>query len=45
VGVLVDAKSDYSIGLARVFAERFAALGGTVRQEPTPGVTPTSAVN
>ncbi len=32
VGVLVDAKSDYSIGLARVFAERFAALGGTVRR-------------
>jgi branched-chain amino acid transport system substrate-binding protein len=33
VGVLVDAKSDYSIGLARVFGERFAELGGTVREE------------
>lgn len=33
VGVLVDTKSAYSIGLASVFAERFTALGGTVRQE------------
>ena len=33
VGVLVDSKSDYSIGLARVFAERFGELGGTVREE------------
>lgn len=33
VGVLVDAKSDYSIGLARVFSERFTALGGTVAEE------------
>jgi branched-chain amino acid transport system substrate-binding protein len=33
VAVLVDQKSDYSIGLAKVFATRFKALGGTVVAE------------
>jgi len=30
VAVLVDQKSDYSVGLSRVFEERFRELGGTV---------------
>jgi branched-chain amino acid transport system substrate-binding protein len=30
VAVLVDQKSDYSVGLSRVFEERFGELGGTV---------------
>jgi len=30
VATMVDQKSDYSIGLAKVFAARFTALGGTI---------------
>jgi branched-chain amino acid transport system substrate-binding protein len=33
VGILVDQKSDYSVGLAKVFAGRFGALGGKVVAE------------
>jgi len=35
VAILVDQKSDYSVGLARVFSGRFAALGGKVVAEET----------
>ena len=33
VAILVDQKSDYSVGLAKVFAGKFAALGGKVVAE------------
>ncbi|HZX43988.1 MAG TPA: ABC transporter substrate-binding protein [Myxococcaceae bacterium] len=33
VGMLVDQKSDYAVGLAKVFARRFGALGGKVVAE------------
>ncbi|HET9158716.1 MAG TPA: ABC transporter substrate-binding protein [Myxococcaceae bacterium] len=33
VAILVDQKSDYSVGLARVFSGRFGALGGKVVAE------------
>jgi branched-chain amino acid transport system substrate-binding protein len=33
VAMLVDQKSDYAMGLAKVFAARFAALGGTIVSE------------
>ena len=33
VAMLVDQKSDYAVGLARVFAARFGALGGTIVSE------------
>jgi len=35
VGVLVDQKSDYALGLAKVFGTRFAALGGKIVAEET----------
>src|SRR5262249_16710275 len=44
VAVLVDQKSAYSVGLAKVFGTRFAALGGTITaEEDSPRATPTSA--
>jgi branched-chain amino acid transport system substrate-binding protein len=33
VGMLVDQKSDYAVGLAKVFARRFGALGGKIVAE------------
>lgn len=37
VAMLVDQKSDYAVGLARVFAARFGALGGRVVAEEAYG--------
>jgi branched-chain amino acid transport system substrate-binding protein len=37
VGILSDAKSDYSVGLAQEFEKRFVALGGTLVGKETYG--------
>lgn len=37
MAVLTDMKSDYSVGLARAFSERFQSLGGTVVADETYG--------